>query len=394
MMKFNSEGRKLNPVITADKSRIHPELLRIHKTGLIYRNPRPHVQSIHAYFPSVGQVGRKGEMLATVTLGEAFESVDLHTHVLRSIDGGETWEMQGEIYRKPPERLTSDLARLTVLPNDDVLVFMARHDRSGHPDEGLANAANLGFVPTELMTLRSRDGGSTWSGPIQLKTPLEGPAFEMCSPIITLQDGRLVLPTSTWRGWNADCPNGMRMVAFVSKDNGLTWPEYMDVMHDERQNVIYWESKIIELKDGRLVAVAWAYDEKQGKDLPNQFALSDDSGKTWTQPASMGLFGQTLTPLVLDDGRILCVYRRMDLPGLWAAVGRLDGDAWVNDGHMPLWGFKTGNLTKTDNNMVSNFNVLRFGAPCVIKLFDGTIFIAFWCYEDCVSNIRYIKIEL
>ena len=43
------------------------------KTGLIYRNPIPHVKSIHAYFPSVA-VNKYGGMLATLVLGEAFEA--------------------------------------------------------------------------------------------------------------------------------------------------------------------------------------------------------------------------------------------------------------------------------------------------------------------------------
>ncbi len=60
------------------------------RTGLIYRNPAPHVRSVHAYFPSVA-VLPDGEMLATAVLGEAFEAVNLHTHLFRSVDQGETW---------------------------------------------------------------------------------------------------------------------------------------------------------------------------------------------------------------------------------------------------------------------------------------------------------------
>ena len=59
-------------------------------TGLIYRNPKPHLRSVHAYFPSV-VVLCEDEMLATLVLGSAFESVDFHVHLARSTDGGETW---------------------------------------------------------------------------------------------------------------------------------------------------------------------------------------------------------------------------------------------------------------------------------------------------------------
>jgi hypothetical protein len=368
-------------------------------TGLIYRNPKPHVHSIHAYFPSVVSL-ENGELLCTLVLGEAFEAPNCHTHVARSRDGGVTWQLEGPIYAGTRERLTSDAARLTALPGGKVVAFMVRADRSDHPDEGLTNSETLGFVRAETLLLWSSDFGRTWSQPQVLIPPLIGPSFELCCPIVPLTDGRWLLPTSTWRGWDGDCPNGMKMVAFISHDQGQSWPAYLDVMVDPEQRIIYWESKIVELPDedprrgALLLAVAWAYDQAAGKDLPNQYALSRDAGRSWTAPRSTGLLGQTLTPHVLDDGRVLCVYRRTDRPGLWANLSRLAGDEWVNEGSQPLWGAGAQGLTGTSASMVENFQVLRFGAPSITRLQDSTIFVAFWCYEECVSVIRWFKLKV
>ena len=284
-------------------------------SGLIYKNPTPHVHSVHAYFPSAG-VLPDGQMIATIVLGEAFEAPNLRTHLCRSTDGGETWQLEQSIGADAPGRLTSDCSRLTVLPDGEAVMFMVRHDRTDHPDEGLTNPENLGFVPTELLLLRSPDGGRTWSEPSPLAPPLVGPSFELCSPISVLSDGRWILPTQTWPGWSGDCPNGIRMVAFVSHDEGRTWPDYMDVMNEPGGEVYFWESKIVERSDGRLLAVAWTYDNAAAKDRPNHYAISNDGGQTWIRPASTGLHGQTLTPCLLDDDRVLCVYRRIDKPGL------------------------------------------------------------------------------
>lgn len=363
------------------------------RTGLLYRNPRPHVRSVHAYFPSV-VVMKNGELLATLVIGEAFEAVNLRTYVARSTDQGETWQLEGLIYPGTVDRLTSDACRLTALPDGEVVAFMARHDRTAYVDEGLTNHQTLGFVPTELLLLRSRDDGQTWTRPNVLTAPLEGPSFELCCPITPLKDGRWLLPTSTWRGWDGACPNGMKMVAFISHDQGQTWPDYSDVMVDPEQRVVYWESKIVELPDGRLLATAWAYDEQAGRDLPDQYVLSADGGKTWSPPRSTGLIGQTLTPCVLRDECVLCVYRRMDVSGLWGQLAHLEGDRWVNDGSEPLWGAEASGLTGSTRNMAQNFNVLRFGAPCVTGLPDGTMFVAFWCYEGCVSNIRWFQLRV
>ena len=363
------------------------------KTGLIYRNPKPHVRSLHAYFPSVAVLDRD-ELLATFALGEAFEAVNLRSVAARSTDRGETWQFEGPLYPGTTERLTSDTCRITALPDGRLAVFMVRADRSEHPDDGFANSANLGFVPTELLLLRSADRGRTWSAPESLTPPLVGPAFEICCPVTPLRDGRWILPTSTWQGWNGECPNGVKMVALVSGDQGRTWPEYWEVMADPAQKVIYWESKIVELPDGRLLAAAWAYDRDRARDLPNQYTLSADGGTTWSRPRSTGLRGQTLTPFALEDGRILCVYRRMDKPGLWANLSHLAGNKWVNDSDEPLWGAGARGLTGKSRNMVKNFSVLRFGAPHLTCLADGTIFVSFWCYEDCVSNIRWLTLKV
>ncbi len=365
------------------------------KTGLLYRNPKPHVHSVHAYFPSVVRMDN-GELLATLVLGEAFEAANCCTHLARSRDNGETWQVEGRIYSGTRDRLTSDSSRIAALPGGEVVVFTVRHDRTDYPEEGLTNPVNVGFVPTELLLFRSDDYGHRWRGPAILTPPLEGPSFELCSPITPLRDGRLILPTQTWPGWDGRCPGGVRMVAFVSHDRGRTWPEYMDVMNEtgKGKRTFFWESKIVEFSDGRLMAVAWVYDDVLHQDRPNHYAISKDGGKTWAKPASTGLTGQTLTPFLLDDNRILSVYRRIDKPGLWVNLSHLEGDNWVNDSCEPLWGNQASGLTAGSENMSHNFNVLRFGAPCVTMLSDGTIFTAFWCYEDCVSVIRWFKFNL
>ena len=366
-------------------------MLRNIKSGIIYQNPSPHLKSIHAYFPSV-VVTNDGEMLATVVLGEAFEAVDMHTSLFRSTDLGETWKNEGRLYPGTKDRITSDYSRISILPDGELIVLMLRADRSVHPDEGLTNAETLGFVPSEFVTFRSMDHGHTWNGPDVIDSPLGDTPLELCSPITPVKDGRCFIPTSTWKYWDGSIPAGYRMVALITHDLGKSWTEYRDVMVDPKQEIQYWESKIIEISDDRLLSVAWAYNHVHKKDLPNQFVLSHDGGKSWSTPQSTGLSGQTLTPFLLDDGRIFSVYRRMDKPGLWANISRIKDDQWINESSEPLWGQNVAGLTGEGDNMTHLFNVLKFGAPCITRLPDGTIFIAFWGVENCISVIRWFKL--
>ncbi len=354
---------------------------------ILYRNPAPHVVSRHAYFPSLVRAAN-GDLLCSLVLGEAFEAVNLRVHLCRSRDDGATWTCEGPLDPAGPGALTSEAARLTALPDGTLLALLVRHDRAMHPEAGLTNPATLGFVPTSLWTARSTDAGRSWTAPNRLQPPLEGPAFELCCPIVPLRDGRLLLPTQTWPGWDGACPNGIRMGAFVSADGGRSWPHWMDVLREPQGRVFFWESKIAELPDGRLLAVAWVYDDDAKRDRPNAYALSADGGASWSPPRSTGLLGQTLAPLALDDVRVLSLYRRMDQPGLWATRSRLDGDRWINEAELPLWGARQPGLTQTTADMARNFNVLRFGAPSLLRRRDGTILAAFWGYEDTVSVIR------
>jgi sialidase-1 len=363
------------------------------RSGIIYRNPKAHVFSKQAYFPSVVFFD-SGEMLASFVIGEAFESADSDVYVARSKDMGDTWSAPVRLLKEPKNPLISNYARLARMADGSVVANVVSSHREEHPDEGLANAVNIGFVPTDLRIVSSTDSGNTWQDHAVINPPLIGPSFELCSPLVELSDGRWLWPTSTWRGWDGYCPNGMKMVALVSHDHGNSWPEYFDVMNRSEDNIIFWEGKIIELSRNRLLAVAWAYDEKKGKDLPNQYTISKDGGKSWMPAASTNILGETMSITRLPNGNVLAVYRRMDKPGLWLTVARIDGDQWINDTDIPLWGVQEEGLSSKSANMVTDFNELKFGAPCITILPDKSVYIAFWCYEKMVSNIRWFKLTL
>jgi hypothetical protein len=85
----------------------------------------------------------------------------------------------------------------------------------------------------------------------------------------------------------------------------------------------------------------------------------------------------------------------MDQPGLWANVSHLEANCWVNDGCLPLWGHSDEiGRTSIEANMTHTFNKLKFGAPSVIRLENGAVFLAFWCYEENISVIRWFRFNV
>lgn len=359
-------------------------------TGLIYRNPKPHLYSKHAYFPSV-VVLENGEMLASLVVGSAFDSADRHVEIARSLDNGNTWTLEGRMHDTKMDYPFSEGCRIARMDDGELVSFGAFVNRSFH--EEIVNPKTLGFSPTELVMFRSKDKGHSWKGPEKIKPPFFAHAFEICVPIVPLTDGRWSVATSVWKGWNGENPSGLKSVVFYSKDRGKTWPEYAVTM-DGGNSVYHWEQRVVELSDGRLLAVAWVFDESTGKDKPNHYAISNEEGKAFSSPRSTGLIGQTMEICILEDGRILSVYRRMDKPGLWANIARFDdNDEWENLEEICLWK-GARKVIEPIKDMAKEFNVLKFGAPCIVKLPDGDYFVAFWCVEDCVSNIRWFRLTI
>ncbi len=359
------------------------------RSGLIYRNPKPHVRSVHAYFPSV--VAFDDEHLgATLVLGEAFESPNLHLVYFESRDGGETWTRIAFVTESDPEMRSSSVGRLSLLADGSLLVIVTRHERSPD-DEGLTEGASIAFVPMKVELYRSSDQGLTWTGPEKMKPPGADTSFELCSPVEVLADGTMLWPTSTWPTVGQEVHvSKFRTGVFVSRDQGETWPEWIETFPNDE--CIYWESKVMVLPDQRLLSVAWAHELEAGKDRPNQFVVGSADASTWTTPQSTGILGQTMSCLILDDGKILSVYRRMDEPGLWATLSRLDGETWTNEESRPLWRGSDG-TSEDPTKIREHFATLKFGAPSVLRLPAGKILVAFWCVINGVSQISTVTLD-
>jgi hypothetical protein len=359
-------------------------------TGLVYRNPRPELRSRHTWHPTVVRFD-DGELLVTFDIAEADVALDYRTYATHSTDSGASWSDPDRVLQDPPGRPTTHSVRTSRMPEGSVLSMGALMYRDD-PEKSVVNVPTLGYTEMELITVGSEDRGHTWAEPARIEPPLVGPAFEVCHSVVPLRDGRLVWPTSTWMGWNGDAPNGMNGILLVSGDGGRTWPSYVVDFDRWAEHILHWEQSFLELRDGRWLAVAWAVDLDTNQTLPTPYAVGHD-GQTFDVHGLTGFLAQTTKLIELPDGRILAVYRRHDEPGLWATVARLDGDAWVNLETVALWRGQGSGMTGA-TNPGAELAQLKFGFPQMVLEPDGTVFLVFWCEEDCIKNIRWVRLRL
>lgn len=350
--------------------------------GVLYRNPHPHARSLHAYFPSIVTFDAQ-HLGASVVLGQAFEAADLHLVYFQSLDGGKSWERLSSITSPCPDMSSSTVGRIVLTQEGDLVANVARHQR--RPDDtGLTKEGSLAFVETTLELYRSKDQGANWRGPEVLCTPpvLGDTSFEECSPIRILANGDWFWPTSTW-------PTGEVTVrhfitgGLVSKDRGATWQHWQQIYPNN--DLIYWESKVTPLEDGRLLSTSWVHELASGRDLPNHYAIGNAEGTQWSAPASTELNGQTMETVTLPDNRVLAIYRRVDQPGIWAAIAQVNDSAWCTETELLLWG---GPTSQANAPMRDAFATLKCGAPSAQRLEDGRIVILFWAVVDQVSQIN------
>lgn len=361
------------------------------RTGLVYRNPIPHLCSLHAYYPTVVRCG-DGSLLASFMLASAMEAIDGRVVLSRSDDGGATWSTPTPAHEKSPGHC--ETGKITYLGDGRVVLLLSESERPD-PAVGSVNPENLGHVPTRLSLLRSHDNGQSWSTPQVIEPPLVGPTFELCTAIMVLPDGRWLLPTSTWRGWDGESPNGMKAVAFVSDDMGETWSSYVEVMDGTDRGVLFWEQKIVALGDGRLFALSWAHVEADRSDLANHAAVADGKTLKFSSAVPTPLRGQTPALLACGVDEVLCVYRRTDEPGLWAAMLRVGEGAQVEVmSQRCLWRPMLPPKHDPAEGLVEEFRGLKFGAPCLLRLNGQEVCCAFWCVENGVANIRWITLRL
>ena len=85
--------------------------------------------------------------------------------------------------------------------------------------------------------------------------------------------------------------------------------------------------------------------------------------------------------------------RRRDPAGADQGEGRLDGDTWVNLETERLWAGLPSGMTGA-TNPGEELAQLKFGFPQAVVEPDGSVFVVFWCEEDCIKNIRWLRVTV
>jgi len=191
-------------------------------------------------------------------------------------------------------------------PEDRLKAWQLARDRMS-PEQ---RKANLGE-----WLIRSTDGGVTWSerNPTIVNSP-HGP--------IALKDGRLLYAGKQL--WTTETKIGV----CESTDDGQSWRWLAEIPARDGDSVKnYHELHAVEAADGRLIAHIRNHNKADsGETLQSE---SGDGGKTWSTPHSIGVWGLPSFLLRLHDSRLLMTYGYRKAPfGNQARVSEDHGKTW------------------------------------------------------------------
>jgi sialidase-1 len=227
---------------------------------------------------------------------------------------------------------------------------LARWQGAHHRIDAAQRKAALG-----VWMKRSTDGGVTWSGRYDsLVNSPHGPT--------QLSDGRLLYAgKELWR-------EPHRIAVCESKDDGQTWNWLSDIpTRDGDNHEKYHELYAIEAADGRIIVQIRNHNAKNsGETLQCE---SSDGGKTWTQPRSIGVWGLPSHLLRLRDDRLVMTYGHRRAPlGNQARVSNDHGRTWSEplvlsgDGATGDLGYPS-TVQLSDGSMLTVWYELLKGSP-------------------------------
>jgi photosystem II stability/assembly factor-like uncharacterized protein len=226
--------------------------------------------------------------------------------VTRSSDQGKTWSR--------PETLIDTAAddrhpAFLQLPDGTLLCSFFTY--AGQPENDDFNKEPS--LASRVYTVRSFDNGRTWEKPPRLlQTPFV--SDETDGPLVRLKDGSVLMAID---GRPKEAPPDQAAM-FRSTNGGETW-KLLSTIRAKHDLV---EATAAELPDGRLVMMA----RPEG-----DISWSNDSGHTWTPPATFGmrLFAPSL--LVLRDATLVCLHGSYapGYSGLRAIFSTDGGETWI-----------------------------------------------------------------
>jgi sialidase-1 len=371
--------------------------LELIQSGPIYHNPDPGYRYVFAAFSHPVQLSDQ-ELICAYNQGQALYAADLTFYLARSTDGGTTWSEQALLYDPAQDTLPYSYHSpfLSRMADGELVVAAFRVDRSD-PRRPIFNEVTGGLTELQVILLRSRDNGHTWSAPEVVHLP-EGMVLTPSTNLVELADGGWLLPCDQWHVFDDPGPYRPRTVGLFSRNRGESWGNPITFADGSAQGMGFWHGRIIRLRDDRLFTLFWSAQMNPSKNLALHRCFGSPDGREWSTPEPTNLPGQTNQPVDLGDGLMAAIYtqRESAQPGFRVALSADGGKSWDLENQVLVWDATGRDRLGVDAPMAypRSHDTIAFGAPTAMQLADGDLFVSFWCTEMSITHVRYARLRV
>jgi len=347
-------------------------------------------------FSSLTQLSN-GEIIANFQAASKKNGIDSHILLARSSDGGRNWgkpyaPFSGEIDGK---ELAVHVAYLAEIEPGRLMADLLLCDHLGDPDLEFFNPDTGGLLPSRIYLSESTDKGHTWTLPTELGAfLLSNTPLAPTGPIHRIDSDTLICPFETSKPYNDPDPWLHKAAYFVSPDRGRTWPEYKVVAHDPQNKILYWDYRLANFGNGKLISMFWAYDNVHNKELNAHVSSTADGGRTWTVPVDTGLVGQPW-PIVIDEHRfVVTAVDRDHSQTIYAVLTEDFGRTWHDAGRVVIYNHREQVAQSEDlNEYLVEMGSWSYGLPSGIKLANGDILLTYYAGDDAATSIHWCLVR-
>lgn len=327
--------------------------------------------------------------------------------LLRSRDGGRTFGEKRVVDDETIRFSSSQDTTLTVLSDGSLLAGIYSWGIAPVPTGVALDKIHTGrrvvgprkpFIGIfeGMWTRHSTDQGRTWTD----RRPVDVaglPPFGGRAQVVELDDGTLLMQVNDLSRTVGRPRDWALVFCLRSTDGGVTWREPTSVAEGSELAVHFLEPSLVRLRSGRLISMLRTRGEgpeadervrQEGGDVGTLYShyghvfqcISDDNGRTWSEPVQTPMWGFPAHVLELSDGRLLCAYGYRRPPfGVRATLSHDGGETWdiANE------------IVVRDDGGTSDL-----GYPVSIELPDGRVLMAYYFNQetpdDPESITRYI----
>src|SRR5205823_2119948 len=125
-----------------------------------------------------------------------------------------------------------------------------------------------------------------------LSAPDDPEPLAVTDPVLELQDGTLMLTAEVNKSYEDRAPWRQRVVSLRSSDGGKTWSPPQIRFQDPAGRIFFWDQHSALNTRGQIVAFTWIYDHFASQYLNISRTISPDGGQTWSPPDDLGFADQ------------------------------------------------------------------------------------------------------